>query len=57
MYFELFAIILIQTSDSSLKISWAAYRPGNSNRLEKAVIHKTNTLKISSAPKDSLLVK
>ena len=30
--------ILHQTSDSSLKNSWAAYGPGNSNRLEIDVI-------------------
>ena len=45
------------TSDSSLKNSWAAYGPGNSNRLEIVVIHETNASKISSALKDSWLMK
>ena len=33
-YKDLINISLIQTSDSSLKNSWAAYGPGNSNHLE-----------------------
>ena len=49
--------IIMLASDSSLKNSWAAYGPGNSNRLEIIVIHESNASKISSAPKESSLMK
>ena len=48
---------ILQTSDSSLKNSWASHGPGNSNRLGVVVIHETNILKISSTPKDPSLIK
>ena len=41
----------LKTSNSSLKNSWAAYGPGNSNRLEIIVIHETNTSNDSSLMK------
>ena len=47
----------VRTSDSSLKNSWAAHGPGNSNRLEVVVIHETNISKISSTLKDPSLIK
>ena len=46
-----------KTSDSSLKNLWAAYGPGNSNRLEIVVIDLNNTSKNLSGQKDSSLVK
>ena len=44
------------TSNSSLKNSWAAHGPGNSNRLEVVVTHENNISKISSTPKDPSLM-
>ena len=52
IHFNVNIVSLRVTSDSSLKNSWAAHGPGNSNRLEVVVIHETNISKISFTPKD-----
>ena len=46
-----------RTSDSSLKNSWAAYGPGNANRLEISVIDYNIISKNSSGLKDPSLIK
>ena len=48
---------LMWNKQFEFKNSCAAYGPGNSNRLKIVIIHETNALKISSALKDSSLMK